>query len=61
MLQVKLIDAEGGGVGEGAKSFDGEKAWSSIIHSYSLGSLYLGLIVTVRKWPELIRMRKKTI
>jgi len=43
VLPVELIDAEGGGEGEGAKSYDGEKAWSSIIHSHSLGSLHLGV------------------
>ncbi len=34
---VELADGGGeGGEGEGDKSYDGEKAWSSILHKYSL-------------------------
>ncbi len=29
---VELTDGSGGGGGEGAESYDGEKAWSSINH-----------------------------
>ncbi len=33
MSPVELADGRGGGCWDGAKSYDGEKAWSSIIHS----------------------------
>jgi hypothetical protein len=37
VLLVELTDGEGGGGGRGAKSYDGEKAWSSTKHSILSG------------------------
>jgi hypothetical protein len=44
--------ADGSGGWEGAKSYDGKKAWSSIIHSILSAKHYYRLLLFVKKYVK---------